>query len=228
MSKTLQFPRMSAVFLCVLLLGFTAAYATPVTVENASFEFSSGTTFRSDPSLGTWSLRDMDGWIHSGPYKKSWGIWDPDPSVYSSVPDGNYMGYLDGGSLFQELDRSVAANNTLTMQIDIGNYRYGVQPAYSVELWADNDLLVSDGSVVPMDGEFSTLTLLYNVLDGDPHIGKSLGIKIVSGGANLTFDNVRFSNDANNSPVPEPATMLLLGSGLACLAGFGRKKFLKK
>jgi len=82
-----------------------------------------------------------------------------------------------------------------------------------------------------MDGEFSTLTLLYNVLDGDPHIGKSLGIKIVSGGANLTFDNVRFSNDANNSnnsPVPEPATMLLLGSGLACLAGFGRKKFLKK
>ncbi len=227
MSKTLQFLKMSAVFLCVLLLGFTAAYATPVTVENASFEFSSGTTFRSKYSLGTWSLRDMDGWTHSGG-NDSWGIWDPNPSVFSSVPDGNYIGYLDGGSLFQELDRSVVANNTLTMQIDIGNYLNVDQPAYSVELWADNDLLVSDGSVVPIDGEFSTLTLLYNVLDGDPHIGKSLGIKIVSGGENLTFDNVRFSNDANNSPVPEPATMLLLGSGLACLAGFGRKKFLKK
>ena len=55
-----------------------------------------------------------------------------------------------------------------------------------------------------------------------------LNVEINSWFGDFMVDSSTLVANGDQNPVPEPATMLLLGSGLIGLAGLGRKKFFKK
>ena len=211
--KTISILLLMFLFLC------PGAFASPVTVENWSF---------TSPSVTTWEY-GISGWEHDGGDTFG-GVWIPTSGYTMPVPDGNSIGFLTTGSIWQETIHVIEANNTFTLSLDIGNRSDVDFPDYEVSLMAygpTDTVLASSGALIPGEGLFSTLTLSYTALLGDLNLGKYLGIEIWTGGNQLDFDAVRLSNDQN--PVPEPASMLLLGTGLLGLAGYGRKKkFFKK
>ena len=84
------------------------------------------------------------------------------------------------------------------------------------------DLAVDGNGIITSNLFDDTGALISTIVESNGSI-LSNGIVGIVSDADTTFNN--FSAAA---PVPEPATMLLLGTGLVGLAGAGRKKIFKK
>jgi PEP-CTERM motif-containing protein len=141
-----------------------------------------------------------------------------DGSVVTDYPIIGFTNYGDAARLriwdaditdgWEDLDTSIAYDEWTSFSIDFT----GTSFVYLV----DGAMVYTDTTIDRSTGFSATIMQAYNFFGDTSLVGATL------------MDYTANWSNTSNTPVPEPGTMMLLGSGLVGLVGWGRKKSASK
>jgi hypothetical protein len=199
--------------------------AGSITVLNPGFE---SLVLAGPGGPGNFAFGNIPSWNVTG----QTATFKPGPTEFpGGVPEGvNVAAVGNGGgisAISQTLAATLQANMTYTLTVDVGQRLDFPLNGYTIQLMAGAVTLASDSSLAPAPGTFLSDTISYNSGSSPAQLGQNLTIQLSApASGQVDFDAVTL--DASPAATPEPATITLLGIGIAGMAGYGwgrRKAF---
>ncbi|MBW2740134.1 MAG: PEP-CTERM sorting domain-containing protein [Deltaproteobacteria bacterium] len=199
-------------FLCAVMMVFgMVGTASAISFTNESFE-----------------TGNFDGWYTQTAAGGSASVVTEDSGF--SATDGNYFANLTASALIGQ-PQSWVAGETLTFDWNFTANDYLPYNDFSILLILDsNDNVLENITLanVMSVGDYNTTgwnTYEYTFAAAD---SGSIGFGVANVWDAENSSQLYIDNVGGGAPVPEPSTILLMGTGLLGLVGYNRKRFSKK
>jgi hypothetical protein len=200
-----------------------AGFGAAITVVNPSFETlpAGGLTNGCGTNCSYSGGVAIPGWTSSNP---ATGQFDPGPpattTYFNSVPDGLTIAYGDGATVSQTVIPTVQLGVTYTLMVDIG-VRKDLPDLSTVYLSINGSHYVGTGTAAS-PGNWAVYTATYTGLASDVGDAITIVLDSTNTSGQGDWDNVLLNSSV--ATVPEPASLSMIGLGLAGLAALVRRR----